>query len=306
MNRLAKWRPLMVSLAGFLTMQCPLAAQDEKQNEPLLVGPGTVSTSVREFATSVSPDESTLYFNRAGNAGNWQIWASRVAGSAYQPPEELWFSDDRYDDVDPFISRTGDRLYFSSDRPLPGSDSTEPTPDMNTWYAPWGDGQWAEPVYAGAAVNTEASETFVSESAAGELVFARFGEGSGRARPAYLMMAPRAGEGFVAARQIETSPLGLRLTNPAISPDGKLIVASGTSSGAPTVRLYASRRSGSDIWSPFKPLAAPVNLPGVRSFAPYIANDGKTLFFASDRPSTRGGSDDIYRIALSDALGADH
>lgn len=285
---------------------CALALQGAStstlgaEDDAGIVGLGTVSTPAREFATSLDPDGTNLYFNRITDEAGIYIWVAGLGGDA-KPARKIWFSDDRYGDVDPFVSRSGDRLYFSSDRPLPGSGSSEPTPDNNTWYAPKTESGWGEPQFAGPTVNSAASETFVSESAQGELVFTRFGEGSGRARPAYLMVAKRKGEGFEAPQRIETLPQGLRVSNPAVSPDGRLIVAAGTRGDAP--KLYFSRKSQAGDWTPFRALTEAVNVPDGVQFAPYISNDGQWLYFSAERPAPdSAGDDDIYRVRLDLAL----
>ena len=267
-----------------------------------LVGGLSISTPAREFAATFAPDGDSLYFNRSQEDGAWHIWVSEKRDGSYLEAEPIWFSDSRYADLDPFISRSGDRLYFSSDRPLPGSSSEKPTVDTNTWFAPKTENGWGTPVSAGDVVNSNASETFVSESAAGELLFARFGEGSGRARPSYLMLAKRTGDGFLPPALLETVPSGLRLTNPAISADGRLIVAAGSQGDSP--KLYFSMKDDEGEWGEFRPLPAPVNLDGAVQFAPYISNDGKWLYFSSRGPEREGaGSDDIFRYPLRGLIG---
>ena len=285
----------LIGLANPVAWTGAPAAEREAIAE--MVGPGTVSTAAREFATSLLPDGTELYFNRPGAAGGWHIWLAEAVPGGFSSPAALWFSDARYNDLDPFVSRNGDRLYFSSNRPLPGAASEAATPDTNSWYAPRQGDAWGAPVFIRGAVNSASAETFVSESADGQLIFARFGEGSGRARAAYLMTAQRRGDGFSDPVQIPVTPVGLRLTNPAISPDGRLIIGAAALGGPP--QLYISRLDDAGTWGPFSRLPAPINLEGARSFAPYIANDGKTLYFASDRsPWKGGGGDDIYRARL--------
>lgn len=272
------------------------------------VGPGAISSAAREFATTISPDGNALYFNRLTENGDWHIWRATKGKGGWSSGEVEGFSKAGFADLDPFVSRSGDRLYFSSDRPIPGSGETTPTPDTNTWYAPReGDG-WGEPVYAGALVNNTSSETFVSESADGKLIFTRFGEGRGRARPAYLMMAERDGEVFKNLQQITTFPVAGRFSNPAISPDGKLIIAAGGFGGRPP-RLHYARlidtSEGKQEWTKFHPVPDMHSAADSADFAPYIANDGKTLYFSSSRVSETGGDDDIYKMALPEAVLSD-
>ena len=261
-----------------------------------LVGAGAISTGNREFATSLSADGETLYFNRSDIPGIYQIWVSERHESGWGAAAKASFSDDRYADVDPFVSRSGDRLYFNSERPLPGANDAAPTVDLNTWFSPRVNGTWGHPVYAGPVINSDADDVFISESAAGQVLFARFGEGEGRVRPTSLMTAQRSGQGFVNLEKITTRPATLRLSNPAISPDGMLIVAPGLVGGRP--QLFYSRKIATGEWQKFQLLPAPINLPNHGQFAPYIANDGKTLYFSSDRPAVNASDDNIYRATL--------
>lgn len=295
-----------IALVFLATVNSPgtnARADTDAHDTAQLVGPGSVSSSDREFATSLSPDGSRLYFNRSGESGVWQIWVSRHDGGAWQAAQKVSFSDDRYSDLDPFVSRSGDRLYFSSDRPLPGSGDSAAIQETNTWYAPRSADGWGTPVFAGSSINSSASETFFSETTDGQVIFARFGEGAGRARPAYLMTARRDDSGFTHPRRIETLPSDIRLTNPAISPDGNLIIATGTRQDSP--RLYFSEKNTDGVWAEFRLLPDPINIPGATQFAPYIANDGRMLYFSSDRPRLSGetADDDIYRTALPAGLG---
>lgn len=128
------------------------------------------------------------------------------------------------------------------------------------------------------------------------MIFARFGEGQDRERSTALMTASRDGDGFSGIEKIHTSPTPLRLSNPAISPDGKLIVATARAGGKP--QLFYSRKTKGGSWQAFQLLPTPINTPDFGQFAAYIANDGKTLYFSSARPAKGAGDDNIYRALL--------
>ena len=85
----------------------------------------------------------------------------------------------------------------------------------------------------------------------------------------------------------------------SISPDGRYLFFTGCNRpyGLGSCDIYVSRRIG-DMWSrPFN-LLDPINTPAWES-QPSIAPDGKTLYFASNRPGGRGGSD-IWVSVLQD------
>ncbi len=55
--------------------------------------------------------------------------------------------------------------------------------------------------------------------------------------------------------------------------------------------LYVSFLEGGDIWSAPKSLGKKINLPDYNEMSPFIAADGVTLYFSSDRPGGLGEND---------------
>jgi outer membrane protein OmpA-like peptidoglycan-associated protein len=85
-------------------------------------------------------------------------------------------------------------------------------------------------------------------------------------------------------------------SQPTLSADGRtLIFVSDRTSGAGGTDLYVSTWDGRS-WSPAKPLGGVNTSSGEMS--PSIGPDGKTFYFASDRPGGAGGFD-IYAAKLS-------
>lgn len=283
----------LIAIAAFGSCSQEIVPGPDTPEEPEIVGHGTISTDAVEFAYSLSPDGRTAYFNRIGEDGEIFIQVSRKEGETWAPSSPIHFSDARYPDVDPFVSRDGSRLYFSSTRPRPGNSSGEPEADMDTWYAQWRGDRWSAPVHAGDAINSPQDEIFVSEAEDGTIAFARFGEGEGRDRPTRIMLAKRNGSGFDTPRAIDVRPAGLRLSNPAIAPNGNMIIAA-AGDGPPD--LFISRRNIDGSWTEFTPLPEPVNGKDTPEFAPYISNDGTSLYFTSERGAPVGRA--IYRAPL--------
>ena len=258
------------------------------------VGPGKISTDAVEFVFTLTPDRQTAYFNRVGQDGHIAIWTSRrdPESGDWGESAKLAFTDLRYNDVDPFVSRDGSRLFFSSNRPRPDAGADAPSEDMNTWVsARMPDGSWDAPIMASETINSGRDEVFTSLDEAGTLYFTRFGEGAGRDRPAMLMSAAREGEGFAPAGEIPVEPAGLRLSNPAISADGTLLVGAAADGGPPD--LWWSRKL-EDGWRHFVKLPPPLNT-AAGEFAPYL-DAADMLYFTSDRDGNR----DIYAIPFGE------
>jgi hypothetical protein len=242
--------------------------------EPRLFAPGAVSTADPEFSISFSPDGATAYFNRAtADRSKLAIVASSYANGAWQPAVALPFSTGEFRDVDPFVA--GDRLYFSSNRPRPGSTDT----DFDTWYAVRSGAAWSAPVHVDGAPSGPGNQVFVSIARDGTLYFQ--GDTPGGSR---TFRAARAsgGDAYPAAAPLDATATASE-TNPAISPDGTLLVfASDRDGGAGGADLYL-RRMSNGAWSPAIWLGPAINSP-LGDFAPAFSPDGKYLFFTSERP----------------------
>ncbi len=65
--------------------------------------------------------------------------------------------------------------------------------------------------------------------------------------------------------------------------------------------LYVSFAEGNDIWTAPKSLGKKINLPDYNEMSPFIASDGVTLYFASDRPGGIGEMDIWISKRLDDS-----
>lgn len=88
--------------------------------------------------------------------------------------------------------------------------------------------------------------------------------------------------------------------SPAFSPDGKIVVFARGNTGkpkdvSPNVDLYISRNVPGEGWSEPQLVSASDSLAWDGS--PVFSGDGKTIYFASDRPGGSGGLD-IYRVNM--------
>jgi Tol biopolymer transport system component len=263
---------------------------------PRLFGTGAISTADPEFAIAFASDGATAYFDRATpDRSKFSIVASSFAHGVWQPAQPLPFSTGEFRDADPFVA--GDRLYFSSNRPHPGTAAT----DFDTWYVDRHGSTWGEPVHLEGAASGPANELCVSIAGDGTLYFQSDASGGGD-----IYRAPRVAGGYPSAAPVGAVDTPESEGNPAISPDGTLLIfVSPRSGGAGGPDLWGSRfRDGS--WSAPKPLA--VANSAQADFAPGFSPDGRYLFFTSERPgvvpapTTGRPPGDIYQIDVA-ALG---
>ena len=188
-----------------------------------MVGRGVISTAAPEFALTVTPDGSELYFDRASaDRRTFAIMVSRRTGTGWGEPDVVPFSG-TWRDADPFITPDGKRLYFSSNRPRAnGRDSS-----FNTWYVERQGSGWSSPIDPGSPLNSDSTDIFVSATRSGDVVFS-----SARQGPSRIYRASPNGSSWSEPVALELTPSD-GLSNPAISPDGRLLVLARPVPGGP-------------------------------------------------------------------------
>ncbi len=272
----------------------PAYASATPITSPQVFAPGAVSTADPEFAITFAPDGMTAYFDRANaDRSKFAIVSSTFVKGAWQPAAPLPFSTGEFRDVDPFAA--GDRLYFSSNRPRSGSTAT----DFDTWYVVRTGAGWGEPVHVEGAPSGPGNQVCVSIARDGTLYFQSDATGGGD-----IYRAPRSGDAYPTAAPVEGISTPASESNPAISPDGTLLVfVADREGGVGGSDLYASRlRDG--VWSPPTNLGPGINSP-LADFAPAFSPDGKYLFFTSERPgivpapASGRPPGDIYQIDVA-------
>lgn len=268
-----------------------------------LLGPGIISTAAPEFGATVGPD-GTLYFNRASaDRGELSILSSRFVDGRWSEPEVVEFSGE-HRDIDPFVTPDGRFLYFASDRPLVEGDTTG---DFNVWRTQRAEGPadgWSAPVALGEAVNSDASETFLSLDRDGTLYVASDRDGT---RRTWVGRPTDSGFGFG-----PLAPLDLPLNrsegigNPLIDPAGTRLVFPASEADGSVGLFVACRTDGG--WTEPTNLGHRVNTSWVE-FAPGWSPDGRHLLFTSERPGVVGEIEegtrrpgDLYYVAW-DTLG---
>ena len=271
----------------------PSYAVAEPVTTPRLFGASVISTELPEFSITFAPDGATAYFDRAAaDRSKFSILSSSFVNGAWQPALPLPFSTGEFRDADPFVS--GDRLYFSSNPPHPGTD-------FDTWYVTRQRDTWSEPVHLDGAPSGPGNQMYVSIARDATMYFQSDATGGGD-----IYRAVAVDGAYPVASPLEAIDTPESEGNPAISPDGTLLVFVGErAGGAGGDDLWASRfRDGA--WTPAKNLAV-ANSPQA-DFAPAFSPDGRYLFFTSERPgvvpapASGRPPGDIYQIDVA-ALG---
>jgi Tol biopolymer transport system component len=238
---------------------------------PTVVGPGTVSTPAEEFRATISPDNRTIIYVVTDHLfQHMTLVQAERRGSGWATPSVVPFSG-IWRDGDPSFAPDGRKIYFISNRPLPGDPPYVARSDFNIWYAQRNaDGNWSEPMPVDRSINTNDSEMSPSVTRSGTLYFSRGDK---------IMRAEKRGSGYSTAEVVELAAKGAG--DPSISADERFLVVDADGPTPGDADLFVSCRSASG-WMPLRRLADPVNSKAEEG-DPSVSSDGRTLYFFSRR-----------------------
>ena len=267
--------------------------------------PGVISDAREQWRITFTPDGKTAYFTTSDFffpiTRQATIYVSHLRGGAWSTPQVAPFSG-AYSDIDPFISPDGQRLYFSSIRPVDGVMHG----DIDLWMVERTPHGWSEPVHLGPEVNAPGvDELYPSASADGTLYFASGPLFPQAGRHFDIYRAERRGDGFAPREAlgggVNTLPVeggGLQDAwefNPEISLDGRtLVFASLRPQGYGLGDLYVSHLEQGE-WSAARNLGPLVNT-AADEYHPTVSHDRRSLYFVRRAFPVRGN---FYRIPTS-------
>jgi hypothetical protein len=245
-----------------------------------LLGINIISTSLyeRDFAVSPQSDEVIYTLGDYKQEKRNLVYLKRVQGK-WTSPQILNISGE-YQDIEPFYTKQGDRLYFASNRPIYGDASRK---DYNIWYSDRTQTGWSKPVALDSIINTRGDEFFPSLSDAGNLFFtATKDNGMGKEDIfksewiAGKFQTPKA-----LPKEINTASYEF---NAYVSPDENLIIFSsfGRSDGFGGGDLYISRKDSLGKWSASKNLGAIINSDRL-DYCPFVDWKSGNFYFTSER-----------------------
>ncbi len=284
---------------------CFIFCKNEKQQPQYseLFVPHIISTKAPEFATSVNAQQTEIFFNRTtDNRSKMWIMLSRLEKGKWSKARPLPFSTGEYLDVDPFLTKDGQRLYFSSNRP--DNDSFE-SRGFNTWYAERSLSGWSAPQKAATALNSDSTDIFISLADNGNAYFR-----SERTGERHIMVCKFVDGQYQAAQIVELKSIDqlIRLGNPCIAADESFLIVAASKPGKNgTADLYLSWDENGK-WSELINMGPEINSE-YTEFAPGLSKDNETLYFTSERPGIVAAQaegvrppGDIYRISIKPIL----
>jgi len=207
----------------------------------------------------------------------------------------------QYHEVAPLVSPDGRTLYFhrfSFPGNTGGADGGE-----DVWVSVMGsNGEWGVPVNMGAPLNTIGNNFVSSVSPDGSTLLLGNAYHSDGSMTGGVSVSYRTADGW-------STPIPLRIqkyrnTSPysffALSPDGMaMIIEIDNNESVGLDDLYVCFRNPDNTWTRPANLGKDINTPG-HEITPYIASDGRTLYFSTDGRGGLGDQDVFMTRRLDD------
>jgi len=317
---------MMIKLFFFIAALMPLNAMAQsklKLDKPPLASEifaaNIISTGLSERDFALSPDGTEIFYTLQSPLGLFQtiIQIKKLSNGNWGKPEIASFAG-KYSDLEPAFSSDGKKIYFSSDRPISGTEIK----DFDIWVVEKENGNWGEPKNIGSPVNTSADEFYPSITKNGNLYFTAAYKNAVGKEDIYLARWDN-------GKYIEPVPMDTAVNsklyefNAFVSPDEDFIIF--TSYGRKDDKgkgdLYMSIKDAAGKWQPAKNLLL-LNSERL-DYCPFVSADKKILFFTSERSglkrsyqekaatvdeltrsftSVQNGGGDIYWVSFENLL----
>lgn len=206
-----------------------------------------------------------------------------------------------YNDYAPVVDPTGTKLYFTSRRigGISREDRTAEQGDEDVYWIEKVGGTWGEPQLMPEPINSSENEGIDFISADGQLIgFTSSRDGGIGSSDIHFSTL----EGNQWSNQVNIGNVVNGSdwdSNSTLSYDGnKMVFASSRAGGYGGADLYMSEKNMYGDWGPAMNLGPIVNTP-MGETAPFLSQDGKTLYFASEgHPGF--GSYDVFKTVWED------
>lgn len=254
---------------------------------PRLFAPEIISTKeLNERDLSFSPNGKQIYFSRSNTAEpddyNYDVYYLEYSNNEWSKPKKAWFST-KYGELETFFTPDGESVFFNSNRPCEGEKEQG---DWETWVINKQDGTWSSPKQLFAPFNRICYANFTQN---GKMYYTK------EDIPALFWTDYKNGN-FGKPMKLDAALNSAKLQyNCFIAPDESYIVFTKHSDteGFGDGDLYVSFNNNNK-WSKPKNLGPKINSKALET-CPNVSNDGKFLFFTSNKR----GNNDVYWVSTN-------
>ncbi|NIT35163.1 MAG: hypothetical protein GTN49_01470 [candidate division Zixibacteria bacterium] len=239
-----------------------------------------INSSSEDTEPGITPTGNTLYFS-SKRGGNYDIWQSIYSGGRWQPATRTpYVNTGSYDGNPAFLQSTYLEMYLTSNR----------RGNMDIYQRVYRSGSWQTPSRLPSTVNTAYSEYgcgLYRRSGRATMMFAsRKPGGKGQ----HDIWATEYRGGWVSAWHVSRPSSSANDVGPTVTLNGAyMYFASNRSGGYGNYDLYVSRWTGI-YWGTASNLGSKINT-SYNEIYPGVTANGQRLYFASNRPGGRGGTD---------------
>ncbi len=241
----------------------PYLGQKTPGAKPEIFARGIVSTDLYiHSSVSFSPDGTEIYWAMAPLDTPPRIHVSKLVNGTWTRPEIVAFT--RSDGGDcPVIAPDGRRMFFLSNRPLPGGGTRR----ERVWCVEKTPAGWGEPFPLGPEINSEHLHWQVSVDAKGNLYLGSERAGSKGLDDVFLAEAEGGGfrKPYSLGPEINTEALE---GTPYIAPDGGYLIFFRDG-------LWISFRRSDGSWTKARTMGSAFD----GAICPYVSPDGRFIFF---------------------------
>lgn len=277
-----------------------------------------ISSVFSERDMAISPDGTEMMYTIVtGQHVFSSIIILKKGAKGWSAPSIAPFSG-QYRDLEPAYSPDGNKIFFSSNRPVEGKSST----DFDIWVVEKINGVWqSNAKNLGAPINTPRDEFYPSVTESGNLYFTAEYEG-GVGKEDIFVASLQDGK-YTTPAPLDTAVNSKTYEfNAFVSPDEKFILFSsyGRKDDSGGGDMYISLKNDNGTWAPARVLTI-VNSSKL-DYCPFVTADQKTLYFTSQRHNLKGsqekpltydryisvlkdvqnGTDNIYTISFDTVL----
>lgn len=227
-----------------------------------------------------------------------------IKGLSYeQPPESLGASiNTGYEEMTPVITPNGHGIYFSRRFDPDNMGGSRDLQDV--YYSRFGEGGWSTALNVGKPINNAGPNAVFSVTPDGNtLLLMNTYSPDGRQKGMGLSISHRTTKGWSVPEDVKMRSFYNKsfYNEYFLSNDGRVILLAVNRDDTYGSRdLYVSFYEGNDIWSAPRNLGKIINTPGTE-LSPFLAADGKTLYFSSNGHPGYGLNDIFMSRRLDDS-----
>lgn len=285
-NIFAKQNPFLICAAFLILIGNSYQAFGQTAT-PVLFAPGIVSSEFTDTTATFTPDGQTVYFVRSDMQENLNtILESHLKNGKWSTPQVAPFSG-WWNDSEPFVAPDGKKIFFTSNRPVTGSEPlttifrNRTITGKNIWYVEKKGDNWNAPVHLDGALSEYRMIYNPSVARNGTLYFSGVLPDDPTKNQIYRSV-PIDGV-YGKPERMPFSDTKWNHMDPSVDPDERFMVfaANRPNSMGGSADIYIVFQKNGTWGEPIS-LGEGVNSLSLEN-APVLAPDGKTLYFSSGR-----------------------